>query len=351
MKKVFLIYLLIVLFSIHGMAQRKIFNLPEIEGYVTLKCDLHLHTVFSDGNVWPTVRVDEAIRDGLDAISITDHLEYTPKKDFIPVDHNGAWKVTENYAKERNLILVHGTEITRSMPPGHINALFITDANALATDSVWDAFEAAIQQGAFLLWNHPGWKRQEPDGIPKYYDVHRQLIKKGWLHGIEVFNHSEYYPLALDMCKEHKLAVLANTDSHGYITDDGQGHRPMNLVFAKERSHDSLKEALFAGRTLVWFQDTIAGKAEFAAPFFYAGITVGKPYLSNDKNTWLEVTNHTDIPFFLTEGPAGAPASITLSANSATRMNIGKNAPSSLVYKVSNIRTGEKEVLTVRLSY
>ena len=87
-----------------------------------------MHTVFSDGNVWPTVRIDEALRDGLDAISITDHLEYSPKKDFIPVDHNAAWKIAEGYAKERNLILVHGAEITRKMPPGHFNALFITDA-------------------------------------------------------------------------------------------------------------------------------------------------------------------------------------------------------------------------------
>ena len=139
-----------------------------------------MHTVFSDGNVWPTVRIDEALRDGLDAIAITDHLEYTPKKDFIPVDLNAAWKIGEGYAKERNLILVHGTEITRKMPPGHFNALFINDASLIAKDSVWDAFEAAIKQGAFLQWNHPGWKSQQPDGIPKMYEIHQRLIKK-WL--------------------------------------------------------------------------------------------------------------------------------------------------------------------------
>ncbi|MGD8499689.1 MAG: hypothetical protein PVJ86_03535, partial [Phycisphaerales bacterium] len=51
-------------------------NFPDILNYKTLKCDLHMHTVFSDGSVWPTVRVDEAWREGLDAISITDHIEY-----------------------------------------------------------------------------------------------------------------------------------------------------------------------------------------------------------------------------------------------------------------------------------
>lgn len=133
MKKLTLIGLLIVLLLSTVFGQRKIVNLPDLPGYVTLKCDFHLHTVFSDGNVWPTVRIDEALRDGLDAISITDHMEYNPKKDFIPIDHNAAWKVGNEYAKERNLILVHGTEITRKMPPGHFNALFIKDAPAELT--------------------------------------------------------------------------------------------------------------------------------------------------------------------------------------------------------------------------
>ena len=53
-------------------------RLPAIEGYETLTGDFHIHTVFSDGKVWPDVRVNEAWRDGLDVIAITDHLEYRP---------------------------------------------------------------------------------------------------------------------------------------------------------------------------------------------------------------------------------------------------------------------------------
>ena len=30
---------------------------------------LHTHSVFSDGHVWPRIRVAEAIRDGLDAMA------------------------------------------------------------------------------------------------------------------------------------------------------------------------------------------------------------------------------------------------------------------------------------------
>jgi len=35
-----------------------------------------MHTVFSDGHVWPSFRVNEAIRDGLDVISLTEHIDY-----------------------------------------------------------------------------------------------------------------------------------------------------------------------------------------------------------------------------------------------------------------------------------
>jgi hypothetical protein len=355
MKRLTLIILLFVSLTFLAEGQRKSVHLPDIPGYVTLKCDFHMHTVFSDGNVWPTVRIDEALRDGLDAIAITDHLEYTPKKDYIPVDFNAAWKIGETYAKERNLILVHGTEITRKMPPGHFNALFITDASLIAKDSVWDSFEAAIKQGAFLQWNHPGWKSQQPDGIPRMYEIHKRLIKNGWLHGIEFFNDNEYYPLVLTFCKQNNLALMGNSDVHAAISEVYAGeentNRPMTLVFARERSHDSLKEAMFAGRTMVYFRDMLAGKEEYAKPFFYQSISVAKPYYQNDKSIFFEVTNKSDIPFYLINGIENAPSAITLAANSVTRVVISRKVTAPLVYYVKNILTGENDVLKVELKY
>ena len=43
---------------------------PDTEKYMTLTVDLHTHSVFSDGHVWPKIRVAEALRDGLDALAI-----------------------------------------------------------------------------------------------------------------------------------------------------------------------------------------------------------------------------------------------------------------------------------------
>lgn len=62
---------------------RRAIHFPDLVGYQTIACDLHMHTIFSDGQVWPPVRVVEAWRQGLDAISITDHIEYQPHKDDV----------------------------------------------------------------------------------------------------------------------------------------------------------------------------------------------------------------------------------------------------------------------------
>jgi histidinol phosphatase-like PHP family hydrolase len=355
MKKLIITFLFIATVSFTSFGQRKIVNIPDIPGYVTLKCDFHLHTVFSDGNVWPTSRLAEAYRDGLDAISITDHLEYLPHKNYLVPDYNAAWKIAQSAAAEGNLILVHGAEITRKMPPGHLNALFINDASSLAKDSVLDVIEEAVKQGAFIQWNHPGWKAQEPDGIPKIYPLHEKLFKNGWIHGIEFFNDSEYYPLVLTFCAKYNVTVMANSDNHGIISEEYRSpefnNRPMTLVFAKARTQEALKEALFAGRTLAYFRDMIGGKEEFAKPFFYQCISVSKPYYQDDRNQYFEVTNKSDITFYLINGPANAPASITLGANSVTRVVLSKKVTAPLIYDVKNIMTGENSVLKIELVY
>lgn len=335
--------------------QRKTIHLPDLQGYVTLKCDFHMHSVFSDGSVWPTDRINEALRDGLDAIAITDHLEYSPRKDYITIDHNAAWKIGEVYAKERNLILVRGTEITRERAIGHFNALFISDASLIAKDSVWDSFEAAIKQGAFIQWNHPGFKATGPNGSPILLDIHKKLIKNKWLHGIEFFNLKSYYPFVLTWFKQYNLTMTGNSDMHGIISETYTKpeftNRPMTLVFAKERSHESLKEAMFAGRTMVYFRDMLAGKEEYAKPFFYQCISLSKPYYQNDINLFFEVINKSDIPFYLINGIANAPSSVTLAANSVTRIVLSKKVTAPLLYDVSNVLTGENEVLKIELKY
>ncbi len=82
--------------------ERKIF-FPDLDNYKTLLTDFHQHTVFSDGAVWPSIRVEEAIRDGLDAISLTEHLEYQPyAKDIPHPDRNRSYIVASQSAEGKN---------------------------------------------------------------------------------------------------------------------------------------------------------------------------------------------------------------------------------------------------------
>jgi len=129
---------------------------PDTADYLSLTCDFHMHTVFSDGYVWPSIRVEEAQRDGLDCIAITEHLEYQPHAQDIPhPDRNRAFNLAVSAAGESGLIVIRGSEITRSLPFGHANSIFIQDANPLLTEDAVDAYREAGSQGGFTFINHP----------------------------------------------------------------------------------------------------------------------------------------------------------------------------------------------------
>ncbi len=144
-------------------------RIPDLPGYRTLKCDFHIHTVFSDGKVWPDIRAEEAWREGLDAIAITDHIEYQPHKADLPTAHNRSFEIARPHGEALQLLVIRGSEITRDMPPGHLNAIFLSDARALEVEHWRDAVAEAHRQGAFIFWNHPGWTGQQPDGVARWY--------------------------------------------------------------------------------------------------------------------------------------------------------------------------------------
>ena len=75
------------LLPVHAQHRNEI-QVPNLDGLITLKCDFHIHTVFSDGLVWPTVRVDEAYREGLDAISLTEHIAVSYTHLTLPTNHD-----------------------------------------------------------------------------------------------------------------------------------------------------------------------------------------------------------------------------------------------------------------------
>ena len=292
-------------------------KIPNIPEYTILKCDFHTHTVFSDGDVWPTVRVEEAWRDGLDAIAITDHIEYQPHKKDVSTDRNRSYELAETQAQALGVILIRGAEITRSLPPGHFNAIFIKDANPLDTKEYLDAIKAAIDQGAFVFWNHPSFSH--PKGISEWFPEHTTILEKGWMYGIEVVNGRTYYPESQQWCREKKLTMMGDSDIHDpigmYSIPGVEEKRPMTLVLAKERSPEAIKEALFARRTVVYALGMLIGEEQYLKPIFDASINVLNPSvnLSAGGRGICQIRNNSEVSFDLE--CAAQPEDITVPQN------------------------------------
>ncbi|MCX7875152.1 MAG: Sb-PDE family phosphodiesterase [Melioribacteraceae bacterium] len=305
LKKLLFFNLLIISTLIAQPQFRNKINIPNILGYKTLKCDFHMHTVFSDGDVWPTYRVEEAWRDGLDAIAFTDHLEYQPHKDYIPSNFNAAYNIAKNFADELGLTLIKGAEITRKMPPGHLNAIFIKDGNELIKDDWKAVVEEVKKQGGIIFWNHPSWISQQPDGIAKWYKEHDWLLQTGILFGLEVYNANVYSKETHQWCIDKKLAVLGNSDVHGPLyfewAAENVAHRPITLVFAKDSREESIKEALLNRRTVIWYNHQLIGSEKFLKALFDSSISINKKSINaigrETKN--FQITNNSDVEFDL----------------------------------------------------
>ncbi len=148
--------------------------MPNIPGFHTLQCDFHMHTVFSDGHVWPSFRIYEAERDGLDAVSLTEHIDFEGYPDEIKKDKNKSYEIAKGSVK-KNLMVIQGAEISPRIPPYHNNVLFLKDVNKLSSeymkttgkkfvmkdsitqDELMAPFLEAQRQGAFVFYNHPGY--------------------------------------------------------------------------------------------------------------------------------------------------------------------------------------------------
>jgi len=287
-----------------GTGQAQVQNriaIPDINGYKTLQCDFHIHTVFSDGLVWPTVRVDEAYREGLDAIAITDHLEYRPHSKDIVASYNRSYEIAESAAKSKGIILIRGGEVTRSMPPGHLNAIFLKDCDSLVKDDWRASLAEAKRQNAFIIWNHPGWDAQQPD-TTLWWKEHTEIYDNGWMNGIEVVNEHSYYEDVFQWALDKKLTIMGNSDIHEPIQTDidfaAGEHRAITLVFAKERTAEAIREALDNRRTAVFHKEFLIGEEQYLRPIFENSIEVTDMSRGNNGIT-VSILNKSGLTFKL----------------------------------------------------
>lgn len=269
---------------------------PDVPGFRTLKCDFHMHTVYSDGSVWPVTRVEEAWRDGLDAIAITDHDDYHPHKPDVTDDISRPYELVRQVGRQLGLLIVPGAEITKGNL--HCNALFVTDPNAFKGLDLTSALRKAREQNAFVFFNHPGWK-ETAAWFPPIAAAHAD----GLIQGVELVNGRTFYPEAFPWIKEHKLAIFANSDVHRPIDADyGRRERPVTLVFTRSAGLPGIREALDARRTAGWVNGELWGGEEYLKGLWDGAVVVEQGALEFSpkvRTAGLQLRNRSAIPFKL----------------------------------------------------
>ncbi|MCP4712008.1 MAG: histidinol-phosphatase, partial [Planctomycetes bacterium] len=299
-----------------------------------------------------TVRVDEAVREGLDFIAITDHIEYQPHRKDVPTNHNRPFELAAGKAKDKNILLPLATEITHDTPPGHANAIFLKDVNLLDVPDYVQQIKLANDQGGFVFWNHHEWKGEEKGG---WFAEHNTIYKNGWLHGMEVSNGRKYYPRAHQWCLDKNLTMVGTSDMHApslikQTTPDE--HRTQTLVFAKERTLESVREALFAGRTLVWLRDELIGTQKNLELMFAASVKVFVTNQIDDDTQRVVIINNAGVDIELERTGEAGPKELTLPANAMTTVMITIDPESEqkeLLYTAVNFVMAPEKGLPVTL--
>jgi hypothetical protein len=328
--------------STFRIPERKI-QFPNTEDFLIIVADLHTHSVFSDGHVWPNIRVEEALRDGLDLIAVTEHLEYQPHQIDIPhPDRNRSFHVAKKSASNKNLMVINGSEITRDLPTGHINAIFINDANKLmrmdrskiveaekrvmessvtiSDDEekqvfvnyaltnmlpIEEVLKKARDQDAFVFLNHPmRGSSEEPDKIARLTELQQNIINHGYVHGIEIVNGDWFSEEAFQIAIENQLTLIGTSDIHELIDWNYQphlgGHRPVTLILSKDRTENSIKESLFQGRTVVWYKDYLFGLEENLEPLIKSSLKIiPHSYKEDTKVIGIEIENASSAGFLI----------------------------------------------------
>jgi hypothetical protein len=222
-----------------------------------------------------------------------------------------------------------------------------------------EVFREAKKQGAFVFWNHPHWTSQREDGVATLTEMHHELLKEGLFQGVEIYNNLTYSGEALELAQEHKLTLLGTSDVHGlvdwsYNIPEG-GHRPVSLVFAKEKNEEAMKEAMENRQSAVWFKNTLVGPQEFLGPLVKASLEI--KHRSIGPVPILQIHNHSDADYILLNTSNYtlhnfAPV-FTLKAHETTPVmvkTLEELDSFELTFKVLNAFTGPNEHAEIKLS-
>ena len=148
-------------------------------------CDLHTHSIFSDGTFTPEETIDLAIETGLSAVALTDHNTVAGLSRFI------------SYAKNKPIDVVPGIEFTTGYNGQelHILGLFVKpESFDVITDYVKSADRLKDKSNTDLIINlnsngydinYQEIKSATPGGKVNRAHIAAELLKKGYVESIE----------------------------------------------------------------------------------------------------------------------------------------------------------------------
>ncbi len=148
-------------------------------------CDLHTHSVFSDGTYTPPEIIDEALKLGLSAVALTDHNTADGLPEFI------------GYAKDKEIEAVAGAEfsVDYNGKELHLLGLFIPEdsfsrvtelmkaVNDRKEQSNIDLVNALSEAGIYLDYNEI--KKATPNGKVNRAHIAAVLTEKGYTESIK----------------------------------------------------------------------------------------------------------------------------------------------------------------------
>jgi hypothetical protein len=311
------------------------------------------------------VHLLDAWRDGLDVISLTEHVEYHPHARDVKGPISRAYEIAKPLADELGIILIRGVEITKPAWPetpegatAHFNALFVSDSDALDTPDLLEALRRARAQGAFIFWNHPGFRVPRAEWFPPIAAAHVQHL----FQGMELVNGPNFYPEAYPWIDEKRLTILSNSDAHDPVPPRARaGVRPITLIFAPTADAAGVREALFARRTAAWMGGELWGAEEHLRGLWSAAVTIETPQVRGARSTFplVRIRNGSAIPFRVRTREAPdwfrlEPATIEAERTSLLRAQIAAAAPGGvtsfdLALEVTNVHAGPGRNLIVHV--
>lgn len=197
--------------------------------YVILAGDFHVHAAPGDGSLTPWALRDEAARQGLDVIAVTNHNQFL-----------AANLVRSLAADADQPIVLQGEEVTN--PDYHLIAVGIEHVIP-SNLSVPDAVAAIHAAGGVAIAAHP------TSAFPGYDDAALAVVD-----GTEVA-----HPERRDIYRRQYIEIFARARQlHPQVAPIGSSdvHNALALgrcrtfVFAHERSAQGVLEAIRAGRTV-----------------------------------------------------------------------------------------------------